>query len=161
MSEKAKQPTKAKQLFGHLLGNPIAPIRRDFVASKAHLQETKAALRSRLDHLHKDREAKHQDALEADFQRVLDAWGIRERDIPRVINTLYIRLAVMFAPALLACIVFLQPLSRAAMLIAGAPLLLASLVGVLTTLWRISILRNRQFYPFHRALTRFISKKLA
>lgn len=154
--------TKTKQWVGSLLGHPLEPIQRDFAESKAHLQEANADFRSRLAHFYKDREAERQAALEEDFQRVLDAWGMREEDIEHVINTLYIRIVVMFVPALIvSALIFWQSPTVLVAVIAGGALLVASLIGVFTTLWRISVLRHRHFYPFHQALTRLISKKLA
>ena len=156
---------KTKSVVNALLGNPIEPIQRDFAASKVHVQEVNSTLQSRLDHLRKDRGLEQQDTLEEDFQRVLDAWGMREKDIPRVISDLYLRAAVMCVPALLALFtLFSQPvssLSSPLLLVVLVLLLLASIMGVLVTLWRISILRRRQFTPFSRALARFFSKKPA
>jgi len=133
----------------------INALEKDIDDARSHLQGAKANFRSRLDNLRRDRDVP-QEALAEDFQRVLIAWGMQEGDIPHVINTMYLRVAVMLVPGVLGCIVLWQGYGVIAML-SAVPLFLVSVMGVLTTLWRISILRHRQFYPFNSTLTRFMA----
>ena len=97
----------------------------------------------------------NQDLLEGNFQLVLNAWGMRESDIPHVLQSLRLRLLVFLVPLVLAVFTLFQDLY-----LASAILALVSLVGFLMIKWRISILESRRFRPFHRALVAFITQKL-
>ena len=147
---------RLKQVFQWVVG-PNS-IQQDYINAKTHVQGLNAELRSRLDNLSRDRDTP-QEALAEDFQRVLDAWGMREEDIQHVVNTLYIRVVVLLLPAFLGCIVLWQWHNTLTAL-SAVPLFLASIAGVSVTLWRIFILKGKQFYPFNIALDRFISKKV-
>ena len=77
-----------------------------------------------------------------------------EADIPGVISALRLRLLV-FAVPMLACLITAawsesHPLSFLSLACIAPPCLL----GMVTTLWRISILRNRRFTPLCRWLPR-------
>ena len=85
---------------------------------------------------------------------VLAAWGIADADIPGVISALRLRLPV-FAVPVLACLITAawshSPVSFLSLACIAPPCLL----GMVTTLWRISILRHRRFTPLCRWLLRF------
>ena len=135
----------------------IEALEKDISEARTHVRGARAEFRSRVDNLRRDRDVPQEDL---DFQRVLDAWGMREGDIPHVIREMYIRVGVMLVPALLGCVILWQGYGGVIAMLSSVPLFLVSVMGVLTTLWRISILRHRQFYPFNSALVRFISKKM-
>ena len=118
--------------------------------SRQHLAE----LRSRLAAFRRNRAASEQAALEEDFTLVLAAWGMADADIPGVVSALRLRLLV-FAVPILACLIMAawshSPLSFLSLACIAPPCLL----GMVTTLWRISILRNRRFTPLCRWLLWF------
>ena len=122
--------------------------------SRQHLAELRAGVRSLLAAFQQHRGASEQTALEEDFKLVLAAWGMTEADIPGVISALRLRLLV-FAVPMLACLITAawsesRPLSFLSLACIAPPCLL----GMVTTLWRISILRNRRFAPLCRWLPR-------
>ncbi len=85
---------------------------------------------------------------------MLAAWGMTEANIPGVISALRLRLLV-FAVPMPACLVAAawshSPLSFLSLACIAPPCLL----GLVTALWRISILRNRRLTPLCRWLLRF------
>ena len=98
------------------------------------------------------RSSQEQHAVAQDFSLLLAAWGIADdADIPGVISALRLRLPV-FAVPMLACLITAawshSPLSFLSLACVAPPCLL----GMVTTLWRISLLRNRRFLPFGRWL---------
>ena len=101
------------------------------------------------------RSSQEQHAVAQDFSLLLAAWGIADdADIPGVISALRLRLPV-FAVPMLACLITAawshSPLSFLSLACVAPPCLL----GMVTTLWRISILRRRRFTPLCRWLLRF------
>ena len=118
--------------------------------SRQHLTELRSGFRSRLAAFRRNRAASEQAALEEDFSLVLAA----DADIPGVISALRLRLPV-FAVPMLACLITAawshSPLSFLSLACVTPPCLL----GMVTTLWRISILRHRRFTPLCRWLLRF------
>ena len=122
--------------------------------SRQHLTELRSGFRFRLAAFRRNRAASEQAALEGDFHFVLAAWGMADADIPGVISALRLRLLVFLAPAL-ACLLVAawshSPLSFLSLACIAPP----CLFGMVTTLWRISILRNRRFTPLCRWLLRF------
>ena len=124
------------------------------VESRQHLTELRSGLDRRLTSFRNHRSVSEQTALEEDFKLVLAAWGMTEADIPGVISALRLRLLV-FAVPILACLITAawserRPLSFLSL----ACIVLPCLLGMVTTLWRISILRNRCFTPLCRWLPR-------
>lgn len=124
------------------------------VASRQHLAELRSGVRSRLAAFRRNRAASEQAALEEDFTLVLAAWGMVDADIPVVVSALRLRLLV-FAIPMLACLLTAawshSPLSFLSLACIAPPCLL----GMVTTLWRISILRHRRFTPLCRWLLWF------
>ncbi len=118
--------------------------------SRQHLAE----LRSRLAAFRRNRVASEQAALEGDFHLVLAAWGMADADIPGVVSVLRLRLLVFLAPVL-ACLLAAAWSQRPASWLALAFIAPPCLLGMVTTLWRISILRNRRFTPLCRWLLWF------
>ena len=129
--------------------------------SKAHLAELHSGLRTRLAHFRKHRSQEDQATLAADFSRVLDAWGITEMELPDTLWTLRMRTWIFLVPILyfaVAVCLIQDVASFLALLLVGIPCLL----GLVTTVWRLSILRNRRFLPLSRwllSLVRFEGKR--
>ena len=101
------------------------------------------------------RSSQEQHAVAQDFSLLLAAWGIADdADIPGVISALRLRLPV-FAVPMLACLITAawshSPVSFLSLACIAPPCLL----GMVTTLWRISILRHRRFTPLCRWLLQF------
>ena len=122
--------------------------------SGRHVAGLRGDFRSRLAAFRRNRAASEQAALEEDFSLVLAAWGIADADIPGVISALRLRLPV-FAVPMLACLITAawshSPVSFLSLACVAPPCLL----GMVTTLWRISTLRHRRFTPLCRWLLRF------
>ena len=108
--------------------------------SGRHVTGLRGDFRSRMAAFRRNRAASEQTALEGDFTLVLAAWGLR--------------LLVFLAPAL-ACFATAawshSPLAFLSLACIAPPCLL----GIITTLWRISILRHRRFTPLCRWLLWF------
>ena len=123
-------------------------------SSGRHVAGLRGDFRSRLNAFRRHRSAEEQQELTENFRHVLAAWGIADADIPGVITTLRLRLLV-FAVPMLACLITAawshSPLSFLSLACIAPP----CLFGMVTTLWRISILRNRRFTPLCRWLLRF------
>ena len=123
-------------------------------SSGRHVAGLRGDFRSRLNAFRRHRSAEDQQELTEDFRHVLAAWGIADADIPGVISALRLRLPV-FAVPMLACLITAawshSPLSFLSLACVAPPCLL----GMVTTLWRISILRNHRFTPLCRWLLRF------
>ena len=122
--------------------------------SRQHLAELRSGVRSRLAAFRLHRSAEEQQELAEDFRHVLAAWGIADADIPGVVSALRLRLLVFLAPVL-ACLLAAawshSPVSFLSLACVAPPCLL----GMVTTLWRISILRHRRFTPLCRWLLHF------
>ena len=123
-------------------------------SSGRHVAGLRGDFRSRLNAFRRHRSAEEQQELTEDFRHVLAAWGIADADIPGVISALRLRLPV-FAVPMLACLITAawshSPLSFLSLACVAPPCLL----GMVTTLCRISILRNHRFTPLCRWLLRF------
>ena len=123
-------------------------------SSGRHVVGLRGDFRSRLNAFRRHRSAEEQQELTEDFRHVLAAWGIADADIPGVISALRLRLPG-FAVPMLACLITAawshSPLSFLSLACVAPPCLL----GMVTTLWRISILRRRRFTPLCRWLLRF------
>ncbi len=122
--------------------------------SRQHLAELRSGFRSRMATFRRHRATEEQAALEEDFNLVLAAWGMAEADIPGVVSALRLRLLVFLAPAL-ACLIALAWSHNLISFLSLACIAPPCLFGVVTTLWRISILQNRHFTPLCRWLLRF------
>ena len=122
--------------------------------SGRHVTGLRGDFRSRMAAFRRNRAASEQTALEGDFTLVLAAWGMADADIPGVISALRLRLLVFLAPAL-ACFATAawshSPLAFLSLACIAPPCLL----GIITTPWRISILRHRRFTPLCRWLLWF------
>ena len=122
--------------------------------SGRHVVGLRGDFHSRLAAFRCHRAAEEQTTLEKDFNLVLAAWGMAESDIPGVISALRLRLPV-FAVPVLACLITAawshSPVSFLSLVCIAPPCLL----GMVTTLWRISILRHRRFTPLCRWLLQF------
>lgn len=130
---------------------------RDNIASRVsptgkHLSGLRADLRSRLGFFRRHRSASEQQVLTEDFSMVLTAWGIDDAAaIPAVVRVLRLRFVVFVVPVLV-CLIAALLLQSFASVLALAFVALPCLVGIVTTAWRISILKNRRFLPLSRWL---------
>ena len=117
-----------------------------------HLSGLRADLRSRLGHFRRSRSATEQTPLTEDFSHVLTAWGIDGvADLPRVVRALRLRFVVFLVPVAVCVIAALLRRDFASCL-ALAFVSLPCLLGVVTTAWRVSVLKNRCFVPLSRWL---------
>lgn len=123
-------------------------------SSGRHVAGLRGDFRSRLNAFRRHRSAEEQQELTEDFRHVLAAWGIADADIPGVITALRLRLLVFAVPAVICTIAafLLRDSTSCLSLACTAP---PCLLGMVTTLWRISILRHRRFTPLCRWLLRF------
>lgn len=122
--------------------------------SGRHVAGLRGDFRSRLNAFRRHRSAEEQQELTEDFSRVLAAWGLADADIPGVITALRLRLPVFAAP-LLACLMAASFRQTPAVLLTSALVTPPCLFGMVTTLWRISILKTRRFLPLSNWLLRF------
>lgn len=122
--------------------------------SGRHVTGLRDDFRSRLDMFRRHRSALEQQKLTEDFSRVLAAWGIADADIPNVIRLLRLRLLIFAAP-LLACAIATAFRQSPAALLPLALVVPPCLFGMITTHWRISILKTRRFLPLSHWLLRF------
>lgn len=98
------------------------------------------------------RSSQEQHAVAQDFSLLLAAWGIADdADIPGVIRVLRLRVPLFIAPVILCALAAIWQRTMLSV-IALCLISLPCLLGILTTLWRISLLRNRRFLPFGRWL---------
>lgn len=117
-----------------------------------HLSGLRADLRSRLGFFRNHRSVSAQQMLAEDFSMVLTAWGIDEAaDIPGVVRVLRLRFVVFVVPVIV-CLIAALLLQSFASVLALAFVTLPCLVGIVTTAWRISILKNRCFLSLSRWL---------
>ena len=122
--------------------------------SGRHVTGPRGDFRSRLDAFRRHRSAEEQRELTVNFHHVLIAWGIADADIPGVITALRLRLLV-FAVPMLTCLITAAWSHSLTSFLALACIAPPCLLGIVTTLWRISVLRNRRFTPLCRWLLRF------
>ena len=122
--------------------------------SGRHVAGLRGDIRSRLDAFRRHRSAEEQRELTVHFHHVLIAWGIADADIPGVITALRLRLLV-FAVPMLTCLITAAWSHSLTSFLALACIAPPCLLGIVTTLWRISVLRNRRFTPLCRWLLRF------
>ncbi len=119
-------------------------------SSKQHIQGLHSAMNDRLNAFRQDRSPEAQRALNGKFKAVLRAWGIKKTKlIPRVIEALYLR-CMVFSLAILFSLVAAFFLQSFVAYISLVFFLLPCLLGLVTSLWRISILKHRRFIPFSR-----------
>ena len=122
--------------------------------SGRHVTGLRGDFRSRLDAFRRHRSAEEQRELTVNFHHVLIAWGIADADIPGVITALRLRLLV-FAVPMLTCLITAAWSHSLTSFLALACIAPPCLLGFVTSLWRISVLRNRRFTPLCRWLLRF------
>ena len=132
-------------------------VRARVAPTSTHWATLRGDLQNRLQHFHAQRAPQAQEALEQDFAQVLQAWGIEDAaQLPAVLRELRLRLWVFALPVVLCLLVAVYLQSPAAWLtfaLVGVPCLL----GVLTTLWRVSVLARQRFQPFTGWLCSLVS----
>ena len=120
--------------------------------TKENLTGLRSDLASRLSHQKAHRSATEQRELEEDFGAVLQAWGIQEREIPHALRMLRLRAGIFLLPLLPAALLLWQAGAAPVAALAAVLCLPVSMAGVVTTVWRMRILKFRQFIPFTRWL---------
>ena len=129
-----------------------------FSRVKNKIQSTRNSLsalhsdcRSRLSAFNLNRSDEDSLALQKNFALVLDRWGIREEQIPHSIRLFQLRILIfaLFPASLWAASWPLQSMSMLALALIHPPCLL----GILSALWRIFVLKHRRFIPFSRWMT--------
>ena len=105
------------------------------------------------------RSSQEQHAVAQDFSLLLAAWGIADdADIPGVIRVLRLRVPLFIAPVVLCALAAIWQRTMLSV-IALCLISLPCLLGILTTLWRISLLRNCRFLPFKESASFPIARK--
>ena len=116
--------------------------------TSTHLAALRGDLRNRLQHFKANRAPEEQDAMEKDFARVLQAWGIEDAaQLSLVLRELRLRLLV-FALPVVVCALAALIMQRAYVWLALALVVLPCLMGIVTTIWRMSVLKEQRFLPF-------------
>ena len=111
--------------------------------TSAHLASLRGDLRNRLRYFRSHRNAAEQTELAQDFVQVLRAWGIEDAtQLPFVL-----RLLVFVLPVTVCALTALIT-QRAYVWLALALIVPPCLLGIVTTLWRISVLKAQRFQPF-------------
>ena len=137
---------KIKSRLTGAVENTVSP-------SREHISGIRADMDARLRGLRADRDTTLQAALEEDFARVCTAWGIPPDGLANAIRLLRLRMVVFCVPIILAAkLVYQSDEGGAISLAASALLLICACVGLLTTCWRLTVLRFRHFVPFRRWL---------
>ena len=117
-----------------------------------HLSSLRVDLRSRLGGFRRHRSVSEQQVLTEDFNMVLAAWGIDHvTEIPGVVLVLRLRFLV-FAVPVIVCLIAALLLQNLVSCLALAFVALPCLLGIVTTAWRIYVLKNRHFLPLSRWL---------
>lgn len=107
---------------------------------------------SRMAAFREHRSAQEQTAVAQEFHLLLVSWGIEDTAaIPRVIRGLSLRFPLFVFPSVVALTAAAWQQSPLALITAGL-VVPPCLLGIMTTAWRISILRQRRFLPFGRWL---------
>lgn len=120
--------------------------------SRSRFANVKNSLSSRLAFFKGDREREKQASLESDFGNVLSAWGIMGlENVPGVIFCLRLRLLILAALPLLYALVAIFGFTGKSLLVFGL-VAIPSLFGIITTAWRIWVLKHSRFMPFGRWL---------
>jgi hypothetical protein len=115
--------------------------------TREHLSALNGDLQGRLRGFRSGRNAAQQKELEDNFALVLEAWGIEgEAEIPGVLRDLRLRRLILLVPPAVAALV--AAVSRSTVSVLTLALLTPPcLFGVVTTCWRIAVLKNRAFTP--------------
>jgi len=127
-------------------------MKESLASTREHWAGLRGEIAARFGKFRQGRESGLQKALEDDFSMLLQAWGIEsETEIPRILRDLRLRCLILIGPIVAALVAMLITPGFASSLTL-ALVTLPSLFGLLTCVWRMSILKNRAFLPFHRWL---------
>jgi len=134
-------------------------MRESLASTREHWSELRGEIAARFGTFRQGRESGLQKALEDDFSMLLQAWGIEsETEIPGILRDLRLRCLILAGPIVAALVAMLITPGFASTLTL-ALVTLPSLFGLLTCVWRMSILKNRAFLPFHRWLAQLIQPR--
>lgn len=144
--------SKGEKMFQKLkerLAKIIAP-------SNEHISGIRKDIHRRFQLFNKNRGKDLQVVLEKNFHFLLVAWGISAEKLPDAIRDLRLRLLVFCLPIAMAIILAYQAITGGILFLFAALLcFLVGLVGLLTTSWRLYVLKRRQFLPFRCWLVSF------
>ena len=127
--------------------------------TKAHWAGLRGEIASRFGKFRQGRDSGLQKALEDDFSLLLQAWGIgSEGEIPIILRDLRLRCLILAVPVM-AALPSLLLVPGFVSYLTLALVALPCLFGLLTNVWRMSILQNRAFLPFHRWLAQLIQPR--
>lgn len=135
-----------------MLKNINERVKEITVPSKNNLSELHATLKERQGLFNEHRTDEEQEALKK-FSVLLNAWGMEEEQIPFVINELEFRCIILLLPMIMCLIIILLfPAQLKLMLIVTSLIMAACIFAIMTAIWRISILKKREFIPFSKWL---------
>jgi len=120
--------------------------------TRAYWSELKTELAERLRAFRQDRSSSFQQRMENDFDFVMTVWGVESfGHLHCVIMEMKMRCVVLAFPILVLFLlgIIWPELSVVPALAIFFP---PCLFGIATSLWRLAVLRNRTFIPFHRWL---------
>ncbi len=119
-------------------------------SAKGHIRDLKESFRSRLAAFSSGRNRESQQELEADFLNVLEKWGIHSSEnIGEVIFCLRLRLWIFTILPIGYGLILIATHSLNSLII-FLMLAIPCLFAILTTAWRIWVLKNLRFVPFTR-----------
>ncbi len=128
--------------------NAKKAIRARIAPTSTHLSALRGDLQNRLQRFRAQRAPQAQEALEQDFTQVLTAWGIEDAaQLPAILRELRVRLLVFILPVLV-CLCAALFTQRPALWVAVALVTPPCFFGIVTTCWRVSVLKHRRFQSF-------------
>ncbi len=136
-------------MFKKYFSRKKAKISRMTQPTLDHWASLKTDFHNRLDNLSRNRTKSASVFAENNFQVLLNAWGMRYSDIPHVLKSLYIRLYLFIFLLIFSVFPAVQ-----GYYIPATCFLVVGVTGILTTAWRISILKSERFIPFVKWLFR-------
>ena len=145
--EKLRKRDYVRKGLYYCLVHPIIWPYHQFKRSRKHIKSSSSQLRLHLRDLKQNRDPWMEGAPDmTNFKQVLVHWGIHPKELYRVIKGMKIQL-VFFALLGLWGVYNLTGTTTLSVLY-GIPLTVVGLVIVITRLWRVQILKNRQFVYF-------------
>lgn len=130
----------------------ISSMRSAIQPSQDHIKGLKEDFNTRMAKLMKHRDTSEQKPMEENFSAVLQAWGIEEQEITHVLQMLRVRMGIFLLPLLMSLLMIWQIGISVIIFIAVFLCLAVSVMGIVTTMWRIKILASRRFIPFRHWL---------
>ncbi len=136
-------------MFNKFLSRKKENIKKMIQPTFNHWSALKSDFKSRVKKFSYNRTKSESDLAQDNFQLVLNAWGMRSSDIDHVLISLRLRYLLFLLPIIIGIILIFLKYHFSAVF-----LTITGIVGILTTAWRISILKNQQFVPFLKWILR-------